>query len=78
MLWFATICNFRADHYNPRIPCKTGHSGANQGETKQWLKYYSSATAIDKNYSMSIENNYISKNIKFDCEYPLIMLKYKY
>ena len=34
--------------------------------------------AIDKNYSMSIENNYISKNIKFGCEYPLIMLKYKY
>ena len=31
----ATICNFRAYHNNPGNPCKTGHSGAKQGETKQ-------------------------------------------
>ena len=30
----------------PEIPCKTGHSGAIQGEIKQWLKYYLSATAV--------------------------------
>ena len=46
MLWFATICNFRAYHNNPENPCKTGHSGAKQGETKLWLKYGLFVTAI--------------------------------
>lgn len=29
-------------------------------------------------YILSIENNYTTKNIKFNCRHPLIMLKYKY
>ena len=29
------ICNFRVNYTKPGNPCKTGHSGAKRGETKQ-------------------------------------------
>lgn len=46
-----------SEHFTitPITPCKTGHSGAKEGEIKLWLKCFSSATAVFKERGKNLD-----------------------